>query len=912
MLRQLADRSIRIIFMNLHSKKINQVLAELKSDINGLSHKEAEKRMRKSGANELPKEKPLGKLTIFLTQLKSPLIYILLIAGGISMLLRDYVDMGVIFGAVILNTIIGFIQENKANSTLKKLKQLIKHKAYVLRDGNEIKIDSGMLVAGDVIIIKAGNRISADARLLEADNLLINESMLTGESVPAEKSISVQEEGASIADRKNMVYAGTITVKGIGRAVVVATGQKTEIGKIASLVNETEDEKTPLQDRLARFSNFLGAIIVAVIVAVAAIGIIQGRPLFDMFIMGVALAVSAIPQGLIVSVTVILVLGMQRILKQKALVRKLVAAETLGSTTVICTDKTGTLTEGKMHVARIIIGEKEFEAGSLGSRQDSVEAKVVSLALQTAMMCNDAVVENPEDALAEWRIMGASTDVALMSAAVQSGLNKEKLLKIEPKIGELPFDSNNKFMINLHKKNSGGFVLYEKGAPEKLLDKSAMFYHKGKTRKMTAVERRKLDNNYNKLTSKGLRVIGVAIRHFKNPANSIKNTCLAKGEGVKWEKIDNNLTFIGFIAIKDPLRPEVKETIKICRQAGIRPIIITGDHQLTAKAVAIEVGFKVKDKNIITGEILDKMPDGKLKNQVNKIDIYARVSPHHKLRIVQALQSRGEVVAMTGDGINDSPALKAADIGISLGGGTDIAKEASDIVLLDNNFKTIVASVRQGRIIFANIRKVVTYLISDSFSEVILIVGSIFLGMPLAILPTQILWINIVNDGLPGYSLAFEKGAKGVMRKRPIKKQEPILSKEMKVIIFGVGVIRDLFVFVLFVYLFNIGTDVAYLRTVFFALLGTKSLISIFSLRDLNYPVWRLSPFSNLYLVGAVLASFSLLLAAVYWRPLQGILSTVSIGVNAWALIILVSIISVLMVEAVKYYFIAKENRQGA
>ncbi len=887
-------------------------MAELKSSINGLSNKEAEKRIKKSGSNELPKEKPLGKLTIFLSQFKSPLIYILLAAGTISLFLRDYVDASVIFGAVVINTIIGFIQENKANNTLSKLKRLIKHKAYVLRNGHESEIDSCRLAVGDIIIIKAGNRIPADARLLEADNLLVNESMLTGESVPAMKNVATQKKGTSIADRKNMVYAGTIAVRGIGRAVVVATGQKTEIGKIASLVQDTEDDRTPLQARLAKFSNFLGIVIAAVIILVAADGIIQGRPLFDMFIMGVALAVSAIPEGLIVGVTVILVLGMQRILKQKALVRKLVAAETLGSTTVICTDKTGTLTEGKMHVARIIIGEKEFEVGTLGSRQDSVEARVVSLALQTAMMCNDAVVENPEDALAEWRIVGAPTDAALMSAAVQSGLNKDKLLKIEPKVGELPFDSNNKFMISLHKKRDR-FVLYEKGAPERLLDKSVMFYHKGKARKITAAERKKLNNNYNKLTNQGLRVIGVAIRHVKNiPGLSAKRGGTANNGTVNWSAIDNNLTFIGFIAIKDPLRPEAKETIKICRQAGIRPVIITGDHPLTAKAVAVEVGFKVKDKNIVTGEMLDKMSDEKLKSQVKKIDIYARVSPHHKLRIVQALQSRGEVVAMTGDGINDSPALKAADIGISLGGGTDIAKEASDIVLLDNNFKTIVAAVRQGRIIFANIRKVVTYLISDSFSEVILIVGSIIFGAPLAVLPTQILWINIVNDGLPHFSLAFEKGAKGVMRQKPIKKQEPIMNKEMKVIIFGVGLTRDLLVFGLFIYLFNAGTDIAYLRTVFFALLGTKSLMAIFSLRDLNYPIWRLNPFSNLYLVGAALVSFALLLSAVYWRPLQKTLSTVSLGANAWVLIVLAGVVSVLMVEAVKCYFLAGKNRQNA
>jgi Ca2+-transporting ATPase len=900
---------------DFHNQKISEVLKELKTGANGLTNKEAVLRAKKYGLNELPKDKPLGKLTIFLSQFKSPFIYILLFAGLISFSLRDLLDMGVIFGAVFLNTIIGFFQENKANKTLSQLKQLIRHKAFVLRDGHEIEIDSSQLVAGDIIILKAGNRIPADARLTEVDNLLMNESSLTGESMPAEKNINIQKEGASLADRKNMIFASTVAVKGMGRAVVMAVGEKTEIGKIANLVKETEDEKTPLQIRLAKFSNWLAIIIFLLVILTAAVGVIQGRSLFEMFITGVALAVSAIPEGLIVAVTVILVLGMQRILREKALVRKLVAAETLGSVTVICTDKTGTLTEGKMHVAHIIIGEKEFEVESLGSRQDSVEAKVVSLALQTAMMCNDAVVENPEDELSEWRIIGAPTESALLSAAIQSGLNKEKLLRVEPKIKELSFESENKFMISLHKRKNGEFILYEKGAPEKLLEKSTSFYHQGKVRELTTAEKKKLNENYFKLTNKGLRVIAVATRNLspQNHPSWIGGAGGGKRGGaggeVDWEEIDKDLTFIGFLAIKDPLRPEAKDTINICRQAGIRPVIITGDHQLTAKAIAEEIGIKARDENIITGEELDKMSDEDLKHKVKKIDIFARVSPHHKLRIVEALQSRGEVVAMTGDGINDSPALKAADIGISLGTGTDIAKEASDIVLLDNNFKTIVLAVRQGRIIFSNIRKVITYLLSDSFSEVILIIGSIMFGLPLAILPSQILWINIVNDGLPNFSMAFEKGGKGVMKRKPIKKNEAILNKEMKAIIFGVGILRDLFILGLFIYLFKQGAEIERLRTIFFVLLGVKSLTGIFSLRDLNTPIWRLNPFSNFYLIGAVAASLSLLASAIYWPPLQTVLKTAPLNAKSWFLIIFVSLTSILIVEAVKYYFILKERK---
>lgn len=897
---------------DFHYFKVEKCFQELKTSKNGLTSKEVELRIKKHGKNELPKEKPLGKLAIFLNQVKSPFIYILLVAGSISLFLGDYIDMGVIFGAVIINTVVGFIQENKANNSLAKLKQLIKHSAIVLRDGREFRIDSSNLTLGDIIFIKAGNRIPADARIIEADNLLVDEAPLTGESIPVEKTTLIQDKGASIADRKNMVYAGTTIVKGIGKAIICGIGRETEIGKIAELVRNTEDEDTPLQIRLNKFSSKLGILVGVISLVIVLVGIIQGREIYDMFITGVAVAVSIIPEGLMVAVTVILVLGMQRILKKKALIRKLVAAETLGSITVICTDKTGTLTEGKMHVAHIIIGEKEFEIKTLGSRQDSKEAKIVSLVLQASMMCSDAVIENPEDALSAWRIIGDPTESALLSAAVQSGLNKEKLLKLEPKVAELPFESSAKYMISLHKKKDKSYVLYEKGAPEKLLAKSENFYHQGKIYKLTSHEKIKLEKIYEKLTDKGLRIIGVATKELKNFDKfgiDIKEGVMQLKEG-DWAKIDNELTFIGFVALKDPLRPEAKETISICRQAGIRPVIITGDHRLTAKAIAGEIGLKIKSENIITGEELDKVSDKELYNLVKKIDIYARVSPHHKLRIVKALQARGEVVAMTGDGINDSPALKAADIGISLGTGTDIAKESSDIVLLDNNFKTIVASVREGRIIFSNIRKVMTFLLSDSFSSIIMISGSIIFGTPLAILPVQILWINIVNDGLPDFSLALEKGEKNIMKNKPIKRDEPILNKEMKVIIFGVGIFRDTLIFGLFLYLFKTGTDIDYLRSLFFAILGIKSLMAIFSLRSFKQPIWKMNPFSNMYLVGAVAISTLLMLLAIYLPPLQKVLSTTPLNWNSWLLVISIGAAGIIMTEFAKYYFIAKSHKE--
>lgn len=897
--------------INFHSESLESVLRKLDASVSGLSQSEAEKRQKKYGLNELPSAKPLSKTKIFLSQFKNALVYILLFAGILSAVLGEVIDASVIFGAVLLNVIIGFRQESKANNAIAKLKTLVERKAIVMRDGRDMVIDSALLTIGDIILINAGNRIPADARLIEAADLHLNESSLTGESLPADKKIEPVPTGATIADRDNMVYAGTVAVRGSGRAVVTGIGSQTEIGKIAEMVKSTQEEATPLQIRLAHFSRTLGLVFAVICLIVIPIGLLEGRGFLEMVQTAVAIGVASIPEGLTVAVTFILALGMQRILKKRALTRKLVAAETLGSTTVICTDKTGTLTEGKMHVDHIVIGEKEFEFDSPGTRQSEKEAAAVSLILQTAMMCNDAIVENPDDALAAWRFIGTPTETALMSAAIQAGLRKEELLKIEPQIEELPFDSAKKYMLSLHQRGKS-YVLYEKGAPEILIEKSAFYHHQDKVKKLGKEARDKLKKTYVDLTGRGLRVIGFAIKEFDLGA---RDRLPEKGS-VNWENLDSGLTFIGFIAIKDPLRPEAAETIAQCRDAGIRPVIITGDHALTAKAIALEIGMDLKAENIISGEELDKVSDEKLKKIVKKIDLYARVSPHHKLRIVKALQERGEVVAMTGDGINDSPALKAADIGISLGTGTDIAKETADIVLLNNNFKTIVETVREGRVIFKNIRKVVTYLISDSFSEIILITGTLVFAfatkqsIPLAILPVQILWINIVNDGFPHFSLAYEQDHGTVMKEKPLKKSEPILNKEIKSIVFGAGILRDFVLFGLFlVFWSRMGGesgDIAYLRTLMFAALGVKSLMSIFSLRALHNHIWELNPFANKKLVGAVSASFCFLLAGIYWPPLQSVLQTVSLDAAAWGIAVLVGLLSIVLIELVKSKYIFK------
>lgn len=881
---------------DFHYKKIAVCLKELKTGINGLTQEEAEKRIKKYGFNELPRKKPISGLKLFIGQFASPLIYILIIAGFISLAINELKEAAIIFSAVIFNAIIGYYQENKASQAIAKLRQLVEHKAVVLRGGQETEIFSKLLAIGDIIIIKTGSKIPADARLIKAVDLQADEAILTGESMPSDKKEGEASKNSALADRENMVYAGTVAVRGSGQAVVTAIGADTEVGKIAKLIKDTPEEKTPLQLRLNELAKQIGIVLTIVCFAIFIIGVIEQRGIYEIFLTAISLAVASIPEGMTLSVTIILILGMQEILREKALTRKLIAAETLGSVTVICSDKTGTLTQGKMGIANIVIGEDQYDCPFLKNKTSGAENPV----LRSLLMCNSAIIENQQDDPKEWRIIGSSTEAALLSAAVESGLNQEQLEQDEPKIDELPFDSKKKYMITVRAKKRGGFALYEKGAPEKLLGKSVKFYNKGKICGLTSSARKSLDEKYEELTNRGLRVIGVAVKEVKKWK-----------AGGDWSEIDKDLIFLGFVALKDPIRPEAKETMDICKKAGIRPILITGDHRLTARAIAKEAGLKVKAENILTGDELDKISDEKLKYLAKKIEIYARVSPHHKLRIVKALQDSGEVVAMVGDGINDAPALKAADIGVSLGTGTDVAKETSDIILLDNNFKTIVSAVRRGRIIFSNIRKVITFLISDSFSEIILIAGSVVFDIPLAILPAQILWINIINDSLPNIGLAYEQGSDGLMQKKPIGKNKPILNKKIKTILLFL-LIRDLLIFVIYFYFFNSGYDIGYIRTVIFAISGIDSLMYIFSLRDLNRPIWKSNPFSNLYLNSAVLISFILLLASIYWKPLSNILSTVPIKEPMiWALVFSVGAFSILIIEAVKVFFNFRHKEQN-
>lgn len=824
----------------------------------GLSNEEAISRQKKFGKNLLPEEKPLSRARILFGQLKSPLIYILIAAGFITLFFREFTDSIVIFGAVILNTIAGFIQEDKASRALASLKKIVKVEAQVIREGKEKSIDSHNLVPGDIIIFTAGNKIPADARLIESHHLIINEAPLTGESVPSQKRIDVLPTGTPLPDRDNMVYMGCVIENGLGRAAVTAIGWNTEIGKVSVLVRETKETKTPLQKKISHFSKIVGAIIASIAIFIFVEGVLRGRDLIEMLMTAIAVAVAAIPEGLPVALTVILALGMQRILKRKGLVRKLVAAETLGGTSVIATDKTLTLTQGKMQVSEIFTEDK------------NLLYKIIVLTSKT---------------------LGGPTDAALLSAGAENGFKKTELEKIYFKIDEIPFNSQNKFTAVLVQNggNKQEQLILVSGAPEKILSHSLLGND----------ELQRLNKKLEESAGRGLRVVAAAYKKIADHKTEISDLK---------EEI-NDLTFVGFISMKDPLRPEAEEAIALCRKAGVKPVIVTGDHLLTAKAVAGELGFRIGDKNIIEGKDLDLISDKELIARLKDIDVYARVDPSHKLRIVDAWQASGQVVAMTGDGINDSLALKRADIGIALGSGTDVAKEVSDLILLTDNFNVIVAAIEEGRGIIDNIRKVITYLLSDSFTETILVGVSIFLGWPLPVLAVQILWINLIEDGFPNIALAFEPKDKNVLARSPEGKGIRLLTPEMKTIIFIIGFLTDLILLMIFWWLLRQNYDMQYIRTIIFAALGIDSLFYVFSCKSLRKNIWRINPFSNKFLIISVLFGFLALLAGIYIPVFQALLKTVPLGTKEWLLISGLGLLNVLLIELVKYIFIVKRGK---
>ncbi|HEY4489900.1 MAG TPA: HAD-IC family P-type ATPase [Candidatus Paceibacterota bacterium] len=868
-----------------HAASLEKVFGLLESKKEGLSEIEAQKRIKKYGHNTLPEEKPYSRLRLFLSQFESPLVLILAVAGGVSLYLGHYSDSIFIIIVLLINTTVGFYQENKANSSLLALKKMVKISARVFRDGNLKEIDSSDLVPGDIVTLNAGDKVPCDGRIIESKDLKIDESTLTGEWLAVKKSAGETDEKTVLADRSNMVYLSTIVESGEALIIVTQTGRRAAIGKIVLLLRDTKERKTPLQKQIAFLSKVVGLFIIIIVSFVVIVGSFGNETFVDIFITSLALAVSATPAGLLPAVTVILVFGMRRVLEQNGLVRKLAANETLGAITVICTDKTGTLTEGKMQVSHIMTGTRELlnDSGLSKHVKDSNGLEAHIIALKIATLGSDAFVENPEDEFHEWIVRGKPTDRALLIAGMHAGLNKKELDQNYRLLEKINFNSDAKYSASL-RMHDGQKLLFVLGAPEVVIERSQEIYLDGRREKLDSREFIELNEKLITLTSQGLRVVAAAMKEVREDGNELS-------------EMVNKLTLVGFIALKDPLRKDAKHSIITAKEAGIRVVIITGDHALTAKSVANEIGIPADKENILEGKELEELSSAELREKCRNVSIFARVAPNHKLQIIDALQKNGEIVAMIGDGINDTPALKMADVGVCLGSGSDIAKEVSDVVLLDDNFKTVIKAIEQGRVIFQNIRKVFVYLVADDFSELFLFLMAMVLGLPLPLLAAQILWINLVEDGFPAVALTTEQETKGVMEEKPRNPKEGILNKPMKNWMASIFFITGIAAFMTFFILLKLTGDLERTRSVVFALMALDSLVFAFSVRSLKRSIFRTDIFSNTLLVGGAFIGLILLFAALYLPMLQKILHTHPLIWSEWAVIVSVSLIEILFIE---------------
>jgi len=878
---------INIIWHTLSRAKIIQ---ELKTSTKGLEKGEVKKRLEKYGLNILAKDYKFSFALVFFNQFKSALVYILVIAGFISLAFGKYIDAIVIFVAVFLNVIVGFIQEYKANKSLEKLNKVIKQETLVLRDGQEIVLEAQYLVPGDIVILKAGDRIPADLRLLISNNLEVNEASLTGESWPVKKKVEVLKKGVILAERNNLLFMSTLIVEGRGEGVVVETGLKTEIGKITTLLKEIRDEKTPLQKKLDKFAQNITKIVIFASSLIFVLGLIQNHPWEHMFTLSIAVAVSAIPEGLLIGMTMILTVGMQRILKSKGLVRKLIAAETLGSTTLICTDKTGTLTEGEMRVVKLSTATYQLDLLS-DSFKDLKDNKEIEELMQIALLCNDSVIQNFNLSYEDLKFIGSPTEKALLISAA-SYLNIKKVKKEFKRREEIPFDSQRKYMVTRHRLNSKQDIIFIKGAPEKILNFSNYYLKNKKKVNLTEKSIKYFKEEYEKLSKQGLRILSGA---YKIIAQKEKELIID-------DKLEDFI-FVGIWGLSDPLRPEIKRTLEKTKKAGIKTVIITGDNKFTTQKIAQDLGFQVDNESMITGEQLLKIDDQELEKRIAKIKIYARVSPSDKLRIVQAWQNKGEVVAMTGDGVNDAPAIKAADIGVVVANASDVAKETADLILLDSNFTTIVKSIGWGRVIFANIKKVILYLLSDSFSEVLIILGSLLLGLPFPLLVSQILWINLVSDGLPNLALTMEPEEEDIMSKDYQEHNKELFGLEGKVLVGIISIVTGLSTIFLFYYFWQKTGDQVLARTVTFTALGIDTLFYVFSIRNLRENIFKSKPFRNIYLNFAILGGLLLQLMAIYLPFFNKFLNTVPLYWSEWSLILIFVFLVISMIESIKYLF---------
>jgi Ca2+-transporting ATPase len=893
--------------------KDSEAVRQLESDVEfGLSTEEALQRLEEYGPNELIERGVKNPWRILWEQVTAIMVLILIAAAIVSLILGEPLDAAVIMIIVVLNAILGFTQENRAEQAIAALKKLAVPTVKVRRDGQIVEISSRELVPGDIMLLEVGNKVSADGRLLQSINLQIEEAALTGESHPVYKSAEeLPGKDLPLGDRFNMVHMGTVVTYGRGTAIVTSTGMNTELGGIADMLQTVEREPTPLQRRLDQLGKILAVATLVIIIIVVGLGLLRGEDWRTMLLTGISMAVAAIPEGLPAVVTITLALGSRRMLKRNALIRKLPAVETLGSVTVICSDKTGTLTENRMKVTVLDVVGETFDVSTSVERasamliddterdDDERPERNLALLLRAAALCNDAILQESPNGTGELVAVGDPTEGALVLAAAQFGLNKESLDAEWPRIAEAPFTSERKRMTTIHDAGAHSndhwpwsqapYVAFAKGAVDSLLEVANDVWVGDRTVPMKSDMLERINNANARLAEKGQRVLGVAFRPLNNlPAATHE------------EEIESDLIFIGLIGMLDPPRPEVKEAVATSKLAGIRPIMITGDHPLTAQHIASELDISLNGQAITGGELSEMQPES-LRQRVERVDVFARVSPEHKLNIVEALQDNRQVVAMTGDGVNDAPALKKADIGVAMGiTGTDVSKEAADMVLLDDNFATIVAAIEEGRVIYDNIRKFIKYILSSNTGEILVMLIAPFLGMPLPLLPLQILWINLVTDGLPGLALAVEPAEKGTMKRPPYEPGESVLSRGAGRQIIWIGSLMGFVSLGVGFRAWLVDSDGAW-QTMIFTTLTLAQMGNALAIRSNRDSLFKIGFRSNMSMLWAVLLTFVLQLAVIYVPLLQDVFNTKPLSAMELVISLVLSTIVFWAVEMEKW-----------
>jgi P-type Ca2+ transporter type 2C len=897
-----------------HRQDLTSVLKQLDVEpSHGLSEQEAARRLEEYGRNELVERGARNPWRILWEQLTSSVVVVLIVAAVVSALLQDYKDSLAIAAIVVLNALLGFSQEYRAEKALAALKRLAVPSVRVRRDGAVHDASAVNLVPGDIVLLEAGNLVAADCRILESADLQTLEASLTGESEPIRKIASpLDQPDLPLGDRRNMAYLGTFVAAGRGQAVVTETGMRTELGRIASMIQTVGREPVPLQRRLQELGKKLAAAVLALVAVIFVIGLLRGAALKLMFLTAVSIAVAAIPEGLPAIVTIALTLGAQRMLKRRVLIRKLSAVETLGSTTVICSDKTGTLTQNRMTATVLQLADRALDvstalrsAETTGTTVEGVRDSGFGLLLAAGSLCND-VISRPNAAQAAAEApLGDPTEIALVMAAAEAGLRKPELEGSMPRVAEIPFTSERKRMTTIHRmpttpppfpleiRNAQGrgrpsYVAFAKGAPSSLLPLCTTMWIDGRIEPLDESGRERLSGSSNMLAGKGIRVLAMAFRFLDSLPSQA-------GE----DHLERDLTWIGMAGLIDPPREEAAAAVATCKRAGIRPVMITGDHPLTAEYIGEQVG--ITGGRVVTGPELDRFSPEELKGVAGTANIYARVSPAHKLKIIQALQERGEIVAMTGDGVNDAPALKKADIGVAMGiTGTDVAKETADMVLLDDNFATIVAAVEEGRVIYDNVRKFIKYILATNSGEIWVMLIAPLLGMPLPLLPLQILWMNLVTDGLPALALGVEPAEFDTMRRAPYPPQESIFARGMGRHIIWVGFFMGC-LSVAAGYGYWRGNDPAW-QTVLFTTLTLSQMANVMAVRSERSSLFQTGLLSNKPLLAAVSLTVILQLALLYVPFLQGIFNTRPLSASSLAVSVLLSAAIFAAVELEKWF----------